>query len=61
MIREGVTQGDPISMVIYGLVLLPLAEAMDEEDQGVLQPWYAEDVAMWGPARRNAKLLRALI
>ena len=46
MIREGVTQGDPISMVIYGLVLLPLAEAMREEDPRVLKPWYAEDVAM---------------
>ena len=61
MIREGVTQGDPLSMVIYGLVLLPLAEAMHKEYPGVLQPWYAEDVAMWGPARRNAKLIRALI
>ena len=34
---------------------------MQEVDTGVLQPWYADDAAMRGPARRNAKLLCALI
>ena len=27
--REGVTQGDPLSMVIYGLALLPLVERLE--------------------------------
>ena len=48
-------------MVLYGLSLLTLDEAMREADPGVLQPWYADDAAMWGPARRNYKLLRALM
>ena len=34
-IREGVTQEYPLSMVPYGLDLLPLEEAMREADQGV--------------------------
>ena len=55
------TQGDPLSMVPYGLDLLPLEEAMREADQGVFQPWYADNAAMRGPARRNAKILRELI
>ena len=60
-IRVGLTQGDPISMVLYGLVILPLAEAMREADTGFLQPWYTDDAAMRGPTRSKAKLLRALI
>ena len=26
--REGVTQGDPLSMVLYGITLVPLAEEL---------------------------------
>ena len=59
--REGVTQGDPLSMVFYGLALLPLSEAMREADLGVLHPWYADNVNLWGPVRRNAKFLWALM
>ena len=59
--REGVTQGDPLSMVLYGLGLLPLAEVIREADPGVIQPWYANNVSMWGTIRRNTKLLRALM
>ena len=28
LIREGVTQGDPLSMVLYGITLVPLAEEL---------------------------------
>ena len=34
--REGVIQGDHLSVVLCGLALLPLAEAMREADPGVL-------------------------
>ena len=47
--REGVTQGDPLSMVLYGLSLTPLAEALRRAVPTIVQPWYADDAAMAGP------------
>ena len=49
--REGVTQGDPLSMALYGIALLPLAETLRSECGEVLQPWYADDAAMQGTPR----------
>ena len=46
--QEGVTQGDPLSMVLYGLALLPLAELLRKAKPAVLQPWYADDMTMHG-------------
>ena len=40
--REGVTQGDPLSMFLYGLALLPLVKKLEEKATGV-QVWYADD------------------
>ena len=37
--QEGVTQGDPLAMVLYGIALLPLAEALRHELPDVLLPW----------------------
>ena len=48
--REGVTQGDPLSMVLYGLSLTPLADAIRRAVPTVVQPWYADDAALAGPA-----------
>eukprot|EP00957_Ditylum_brightwellii_P105953 8081667-Ditylum_brightwellii.AAC.1 len=59
--REGVTQGDPISMVVYGVALLLLAEITRAADKGVLAPFYANNVALDGPADRNAQLLCILV
>ena len=47
--REGVTQGDPLSMVLYGLSLTPLAKSIRAAVPQVVQPWYADDAAMAGP------------
>ena len=47
--QVGVTQGDPPAIVLYGIALLPLAEALRKEVPDVLQPWYANDAAMQGP------------
>ena len=33
--REGVTQGDPLSMVLYGITLVPLAEELPAADPGL--------------------------
>ena len=59
--REGVTQGDPLSMVVYGVALVPLAEIIRAADKEVLAPFYADDVGLDGPAGRNAKLMGILV
>ena len=48
MIQEGVTQGDPLSMVLYRITLFPLAEELGAADLGLLSPFYADDVAFDG-------------
>ena len=48
MSREGVTQGDPISMVFYGVALISLAEELRAADPGMLYPFYADDVVFDG-------------
>jgi hypothetical protein len=46
--QEGVTQGDPLSMILYGLALSPLAEKLKRAIPDLTQPWYADDAAMVG-------------
>lgn len=58
--KEGVTQGDPLSMILYGVALLPLTESLRAEEPTVLQPWYADDAAMVGPVDAIARAMRLL-
>eukprot|EP00957_Ditylum_brightwellii_P050086 3796325-Ditylum_brightwellii.AAC.1 len=46
---------------MYGVALLPLMEITRAADKGVLAPFYANDVALDGPADRNAQLLGILV
>ena len=55
---DGVTQGDPLSMVLYGITLVPLAEELRVTDPGILSPFYADDTVFDGSARRIAQLLK---
>ena len=48
-------------MVLYGLPIISLPNALRAADPGVLHPWYADNAAMRGTARQNAKLLCALM
>ena len=59
--REGVTQGYPLSMVLYGITLVPLTEELRAADLGLLSPIYADDVAFNGSERRSAQLLKLLM
>jgi hypothetical protein len=59
--REGVTQGDPLSMVLYGLALTPLAQTLRAAVPTVIQPWYADDAAMAGPVSGIAAAQRLLL
>ena len=46
--REVVTQGDPLSMVLYGITLVPLEEDLRAADPGLLSSFYADDAAFGG-------------
>ena len=61
LIREGVTQGDPLSMVLYGINLVPLVEKLRAADPGILSPFYADDAPFDGSARQSAQLLKMLM
>ena len=46
--KEGVTQGDPLAMAAYGILLLPLIRQLQDEIPDVNQPWYADDAGAGG-------------
>ena len=46
--REGVTQGDPLAVVAYGIGFLPLIEQPNEVYPEVTQPWYADNMGALG-------------
>ena len=47
-IKEGVTQGDPLAMIAYGIRVLPLIRFLRKDHPQVLQPWYADDAGAGG-------------
>ena len=59
--REVVTQEDPISMILYRITLVPLAEELQVAEPGLLSPFYADDAAYDGLERRSAHLLKLLM
>ena len=46
--REGVTQGDPLLVVLYGITLVSLSEELRAVDLGLLSPLYADDAVLEG-------------
>jgi hypothetical protein len=47
--REGVTQGDPLSMMMYGLAVLPLIRTLAaSHSDKIIQNWYADDASAAG-------------
>ena len=43
LIQEGVTKGDPLSMLLYRITLIPLAKELRAADLGMLLSFYADD------------------
>ena len=41
--KEGVTQGDPLAMIAYGIGVLTLIRELRNTHPRVTQPWYADD------------------
>ena len=37
--KEGVTQGDPLAMIVYGIGILPLINNHKQDIPDVIQPW----------------------
>lgn len=48
---EGVTQGDPLAMLLYGISTLPLIDIL--RGVGVRQCWYADDSSAQGTFLNN--------
>jgi len=42
---KGITQGDPLAMMIYGGALLPMVRVLKEDRPPIVQPWYADDAS----------------
>ena len=57
--REGVTQGDPLSMHCYAIATLPLIRQTRRE--GVMQAWHADDGAGAGENTRLRDWMISLI
>ena len=46
--KEGVTQGDVLAMILYGLALLTIIKELKTNFLDLKQPWYADDAAATG-------------
>ena len=46
--REGVTQGDPLSMIAYSIGILPLINNLKREIPDITQTWYVGDSGSLG-------------
>ena len=46
--KEGVTQGDPLVMIAYGIGVLPLMWDLRRAHPRVTHPWYADDAGAGG-------------
>ena len=47
-------QGDPLSMVLCGITLVPLAEELYAADPGLLSTFYADNADFYGIMRTSA-------
>ena len=61
LILEGVTQGIPLSMVLYGITIVLLVEELRDADPTLLSPFYADDAAFGGLDRWSTAQLHLLM
>ena len=60
MCRERFTQGDNLSVVLYGISLIHLVEDLWAAYPGLLTPFYADDVVFYGLARQSFQIMKLL-
>ena len=58
--KEGVTEGDPLAMIVYGIGVLPLIRNLRRDHPHVTQPWYADDAGAGGEFGDNMAHFRDL-
>ena len=46
--KEGVNQWEPLTMIAYGIGVLPLIRDLRRAHPRVMQPWYADDAGRGG-------------
>ena len=61
LIRMGVTQGDPLSVTLYAINLVPMAKETREADLGLLTLFYAYGVEFDGLSLRSTHLMKLLL
>jgi hypothetical protein len=55
--EEGLSQGDPLAMILYGVALLPLVEGLRQLVPEATTPWFADDSAAIGNMHKCAMCL----
>ena len=58
--KEGVTQGDPMAMPLYGISVAVLAEQLKREFPSPMQVWYADDFSRTASGRAARPLMNRL-
>ena len=59
--REGVTQGESLLVVVYGITLAPLVEELKAADPGLISPIHAGDAEFHSSVRRSAHILMLIM
>ena len=60
-IKEGMAQGDPISMMAYGIGILPLIRELHAAHPHFKQPWYADDTGAGGKLETPQEHIRDMM
>ena len=58
---EGVNKGEPLSVVLYEITIVPLREVLRASDLGILTIFSADDAEFYGLAWRSAHILKLLM
>ena len=58
--RKGVTQGDPMSMPLYGISFAVLADQLKREFMSPMQVWYADDLSATASGKAARPLMKRL-
>lgn len=58
---EGIQQGDPLLMLIYGTSLTPLIEYLLESDESVIHTWYADYGTLLSKASQISAIINNLL